>query len=98
MDFIFDIIFELILEGSFGAVEDRKVPMGLRVLAATVLILIFGGIIGGLIVSGIIEKNYVSIAIGAVIAIWIIAVVAGSIKKRRNGKNKTVSHDNDDLN
>ena len=98
MDFIFDIIFELILEGSFGAVEDRKVPMGLRVLAATVLILIFGGIIGGLIVSGIIEKNYVSIAIGTVIAIWIVAVVAGSIKKRRNGKNKTVSHDNDDLN
>ena len=88
MDFIFDIIFELILEGSFGAVEDRKVPMALRVLAATVLILIFGGIIGGLIVSGIIEKNYVSIAIGAVIAISIVAVVANTVKKRRNKKDK----------
>ena len=68
--------------------EDKKVPMGLRVLAAVVLILIFGGIIVGLIVVGISEKNYVTIAIGAVIAIWIIAVVAGSIKKRRNKNEK----------
>ncbi len=45
MEIIFDILFELIVEGSMGAVGDKKVPLPLRILAAVFLIVIFGGLV-----------------------------------------------------
>ena len=54
MDFIFEILFELIVEGSLEAAGDKRVPMVIRVLACVFLIVIFGGIAALCIVSGII--------------------------------------------
>ena len=41
MELIFDILFELIVEGTIGAVGDKKVPLALRILAAVFLVLVF---------------------------------------------------------
>ena len=34
MELIFDILFDLIVEGSIGAVGDKKVPLALRIAAS----------------------------------------------------------------
>ena len=83
MEIIFDILFELILEGSVGAVGDKKVPLPLRILAALILMVIFGGLIGGLTYIGISEKNWIVLILGLVIAVAVIAAVWQTMRKHR---------------
>jgi hypothetical protein len=80
MEFIFGILFELIIEGSIGAVGDKKVPLVLRILAAVILIVVFGGLVGILIYIGIDEKNLpiffcgVTVGVIVVLAVWRTAI------------------------
>lgn len=46
MEFILELLFEIIIEGSWELVTNKKVPIPLRILA----VLVFVGIYGGLIV------------------------------------------------
>ena len=84
MEIILDILFDLIVEGSIGAVGDKKVPLALRILAAVFLTVIFGGLVGVLVYIGIDEKNWIILIIGAVIALAVIGAVWKTVKKHRN--------------
>ena len=53
MEFIFELLFEIIVEGSLELGSHRKVPMPLRVLALGVFGFIYGGLIFLLFVTGI---------------------------------------------
>ena len=83
MEIILDILFDLIVEGSIGAVGDKKVPLALRILAAVFLTVIFGGLVGVLIYIGIDEKNWIILIIGVVIALAVIGAVWQTVRKHR---------------
>ena len=83
MEIILDILFDLIVEGSMGAVGDKKVPLALRILAAVFLTVIFGGLVGVLVYIGIDEKNWIILIIGVVIALAVIGAVWQTVRKHR---------------
>ena len=84
MDFILELIFDLIVDGSIGAVGDKKVPMIVRVLACAFLIIVFGGIVALCVFIGIIEKQYWIIAIGLFIALVVGLAVWKAFKQHKN--------------
>ena len=69
MEVIFDIIFDLIIEGSIDAASNKKAPMALRVISAIVLIAFFAGIIGFCIFLGIHDRNWITLVLAALILI-----------------------------
>ena len=83
MEIILDILFDLIVEGSIGAVGDKKVPLALRILAAVFLTVIFGGLVGVLVYIGIDEKNWIILIIGVVIALAVIGAVWQTVRQHR---------------
>lgn len=83
MELILEILFELIVEGSVGAVGDKKVPMVVRVLAASFLILIFGGLIALFIVIGINDQSWVAFVFAGLIAVIVFLAVMTTVKKHR---------------
>ena len=83
MEIILDILFDLIVEGSIGAVGDKKVPLAVRILAAVFLTVIFGGLVGVLVYIGIDEKNWIILIIGVVIALAVIGAVWQTVRKHR---------------
>ena len=83
MEIIFEVLFEFILEGSMGAVGDKKVPMPLRILAALILFIVFGGIIGGLIYLGISDSSPVALIFGLVILVIVILAILNTVKTHR---------------
>ena len=84
MELIFEILFDFIVEGSVGAVGDKKVPLPLRIVAAVFLVALFGTLIAACLYIGITEKNWVGFAIAGLIAVIIVAAVRKIIKKHRN--------------
>ena len=84
MELIFEILFDFIVEGSVGAVGDKKVPLPLRIVAAVFLVALFGTLIAVCLYIGITEKNWVGFAIAGLIAVIIVAAVRKIIKKHRN--------------
>ena len=83
MGFILEILFEFILEGSMEAVGEKKVPLLLRILAATVLILVFGGLVGLIVYMGVCEKSWFIIGLGIILAVFAIAAVWKTVRKHR---------------
>ena len=83
MELILDILFDLIVEGTIGAVGDKKVPMPLRIIAAVVLVLIFGTVIAACVYIGISEKNWIGFAIAGLVAVIVVAAVLKTIKRYR---------------
>lgn len=84
MELIFDILFELIVEGTIGAVGDKKVPLALRILAAVFLVLVFGGLITVCVYIGISEKDWIGFALAGVVTVIIVAAVWKTVKRHRN--------------
>ena len=64
MELIFELIFEIIVDGSMNAVSDKKIPLILRILAAIVLLIVYGGIVGLCLFWGIHNKSVALIIIG----------------------------------
>ena len=85
MEFIFDFIFELIIDGSFDAASNKKVPMAVRVISAIILIAFFGGIIGFCIFLGIRDRNWVTLLL---IALILIAVILQALRYYRKYKDR----------
>ena len=83
MEIIFEILFDFIIEGSMGAVGDKKVPFLLRILAAVLLLAIYGGLVGVLIFIGINEKNWIVLIFGVIIAFIAIGAVWKTVRKHR---------------
>ncbi len=84
MEYIFDILFELIMEGSLDAVGNRKAPAALRILAAAVLIAVFGGLLGLCVYVSVTEKDILPLIAGAAAALVIGFGVYKTVKKHRN--------------
>ena len=83
MELILDILFEIIVDGTIGAVGDKKVPLPLRIIAAVVLILIFGTVIVACLYIGISEKNWIGFAIAGLVAVIVVADVLPTMKRHR---------------
>ena len=89
MDLLFEILFELIVEGSLEAAGNMRVPLVIRVLACILLIVVFGGIATLCIVSGITDKNWIAGVTGGVILIimgftaWKLCSKAGERKRQK---------------
>lgn len=73
MELLFEIIFELIVEGSLEISSARKVPLLLRIVAGLILIGVYGGIAGFLLYEGFVSRNWVLAAGG--IAILLFGIV-----------------------
>lgn len=84
MEFIFEIIFELIVEGSVEILGEKKVPVFLRVLAAVVVAAVFGGLVVFLVILGVTEKNWVYLAIGAALAVLFSFYIWKTAKSHRS--------------
>lgn len=87
MDIIFEILFEIILEGSWelSTTKSFKVPLPLRILAVLLTVGLYGGLCGILFIEGIKNRQIILIIIAVFLAVMTLALV---IKKFREFKNK----------
>ena len=46
MDFLIQLVLELIIDGSIASVGDKRTPPAVRVIAAVILIAVFCGLVG----------------------------------------------------
>ena len=53
MEFLFEFIFEIIVEGAIGAVSEKRVPMPIRIIAAVFVAALFGGVLFLIIFTGV---------------------------------------------
>ncbi|MBQ6550260.1 MAG: hypothetical protein IJL78_02500 [Lachnospiraceae bacterium] len=83
MGMIFEILFELIVDGSVEALGDKKVPAVVRVLAALVLIVGLGGLVGLVIIYGIADQNWLMAGLGAALGAFFLFGILRTVKKRR---------------
>ena len=83
MEFIMEIILDLILEGSVEAASSKKVPLPVRILASVILLAVYGGLIGFLVYIGIHEKIWLVLVLAAVILIITVLAFYHVYKKRR---------------
>lgn len=73
MEFIFELLFDIIVEGAVEITSHKKVPMPLRILAFIICFAIFGGLTAVLFVVAYgfwLDKN-----IGAAIAFLVIGII-----------------------
>ena len=70
MEIIFELLYELILEGAAEIVQDKEFPIGVRIGAGVVLFVVFGGILAILIYAA-----WESWSDGSVVGAIILAVL-----------------------
>ncbi len=78
MDFIFEILLDLIIEGCFEASTNKKLPKIIRYPLIALIVLLFISVIGGIFILGISlwNKNiYGSIFIISISIILLIAAI-----------------------
>ena len=80
MEFLFEIIFEVVVEGAIAATSEKRVPMPLRILAAVFVVGLFGGVLFLIIFTGILclqgEDKQPAVA---VLMFLIAAIFAGGL-------------------
>jgi len=86
MEIILEILFELIVEGSIGAVGDKKIPVPIRILAAVFLLLLFGAVVGAFIYIGISEGSWIAVAAGIAIALITVFAIWRTVRKHRDNR------------
>lgn len=99
---LFEILFEIIVEGAFDAASSRRVPLPLRILAAVIVVGLFGGIVFLMIFGGIRCLNDEELTNGVVLAVILFAFaafIAGAViwkffkaynnRSRDNSENQT---------
>ena len=74
MEILFEFLFELIVEGSFEILGEKKVPIVLRILAAVVVLALYVGLVGLFVYIGITYDNVIIVGLGVFIAI--IGIIA----------------------
>jgi hypothetical protein len=84
MELIFGLLFELILDGSMNAATDKKLPVIFRILAAIILTVFYGGLVGLCIFWGIRNKSVALLLLGAFILIITILGIWKTYRKHRN--------------
>ena len=67
---LFEILFQIIVEGSLEASRDKKVPLWIRIITGIILIAVYGGLVGFLIYEGIRSKNWSLSVIGIALLVF----------------------------
>ncbi len=70
MEVLFEILFEIIVEGPLEASRDKKIPLWIRIIAGIILIVIYGGLVGFLIYEGIRSVNWGLLVIGIALLVF----------------------------
>lgn len=78
MEFLLDFLFELVLEGSIEIGTSRKVPLALRILALTLLVLVYGAFVVLLVVVAVTMWQE-GATVGSILVIFIDVFFAGMI-------------------
>ena len=83
MELIFEILFELIIDGSMNAATDKKIPVILRIIAAIILLVVYGGLVGLCFFFGIRNKSAALMLIGVFILTITILGIRKTYKNHR---------------
>lgn len=81
MEFIIEVLCEVLFEGAFELAADKEVPLTVRAIAGIVILAVFGGISGLCIYWGIKKSLTVLIVIG--VAILLLPVIVFLAKRKR---------------
>lgn len=90
MEYLIELLVELIIEGSMEISEDEKMPKWLRYLCLTIVTIVFGGVTIGLFVLGVYigkENIYAGIffiLVAFILLIWGIVKFEKKYIQRRN--------------
>ncbi len=87
MDIVLEILFEIILDGSLELIGTKKVPLLIRILAALVLLVVYGGlfVLGiQLLVSGIQKKEWILCIVSAIILLIVVGFGVMIVRKYRS--------------
>lgn len=79
---LFEVLIEIIVEGAFDAASSRRVPLPLRILAAIIVLGVFGGLIFLMIFGGVCCLNDEELTNGiipAAILFAAAALIAGAV-------------------
>ena len=77
MDIIFEIIFEILFEGTFELAKSKRIPVPLRILAAVLLVGVYGGIIFLIVWAGIGCFRTTEFNNGKILGVLLIITAAG---------------------
>lgn len=86
MDFVFEILFEIILEGCMLITEEKKIPLPLRILCAILVISFYIGFIGIFIYVAVSNQSKLLLLITIGIALLILFAFAYKYRKFRKHK------------
>lgn len=90
MEFLLELIFEIIIEGSLELGTTKKVPMPLRILACALLLIIYGGLITIFILLTIDAWQTKGVFVGgflAAIDLFLIIVFIGAFRNKLRENN-----------
>lgn len=88
MDFIFEFLFELILEGCIGVAEEKRVPLPVRILAAFLLVAGSGAIVGLLFYEAISNHSWILMIFAVFLAVLLLLAFMKVYKKFQKNKEK----------
>ena len=94
MEFLFELLFEIIIEGSIELGSEKTVPMPIRILAAVIALAIFFGMGGLFIYMGYDEilggdkTAAIAFAVGALLIFGGIFVVVKMFRKKKEKLDK----------
>lgn len=83
MDFIIEILLEIILDGALESVTEKKIPLLIRIFAALVLLVFYLAFGGCLLYIGIAEKSGVITGIAIFLFFMIACVIIKKCKALR---------------
>ncbi len=89
MDFLLEFLLELVFEGSFELLSEKKAPLGLRIAIAAVMLLVYVGLFGLLMYVAISTKHpFVIIFVTAVTVGITVMFVIAIIKQFKKSKKR----------
>ena len=83
MGFIAEFLFELIVEGSWEASSDKKVPLAVRIIAGLILMAVYGALIGVCFFIGIHDRKWIVLVLGIVILVITVLGVRTMYKNHK---------------
>ena len=87
MEFLLELLFELILEGSLSAARSEKVPKGTRVLLIALISLFVVGVLGGVLALAVFlllrQGGKLELALGVLLIVLDGVMILSAIKKTR---------------
>lgn len=88
MEFLFEIIFEIVVEGAIEATSEKRVPMPLRIIAAVIVVGLFGGVIFLMIFTGFIclrnDEKGMAVLMFLLAAITFVGLTLKAVKVFKN--------------